>query len=123
MQTPFKRSRWKKLGRSRKKIVTSRCPPMSVPSEDYYTRVTDIETQLQASGIDLIVQPSMSVKMLYWCTGISLCVPIEVRCQDDVRALAAMAKGVLKRETTLAAEFPGYEYKREDWLAEAELRA
>lgn len=55
-------------------------------------------------------------------TGVSLVVPIEVLNEENVRALAALAKRLLKRETTVADEFPGYVYGREEWLSEASLR-
>ena len=38
-----------------------------------------------------------------------------VRNDDDLRALAQLVKRLLKRETTLKQEFPGYCYTKADW--------
>lgn len=75
-----------------------------------------------SEGIDLVVRPSMSVKTLATGTGIDLCVPIEIYNEDDIRKLAVLAKKLLKRETTLAVEFPDYQYDRSIWLKEQPLR-
>ena len=48
--------------------------------------------------------------------------PLEIRCQADAVALAALVRRLLKRETTLAAEFPNYAYGRAEWLAETKMR-
>jgi hypothetical protein len=64
----------------------------------------------------------MRVEQLKWATGVSLVIPVEVLNEEDIRALAALAKRLLKREITVADEFPGYVYGREEWLSEASLR-
>jgi hypothetical protein len=113
---------WRKVGRSRKKVVAYRSPPTPDVQRDYYAKLNAIQQRRQDEGIDLMVHPSMSVKTLSWCTGISLCIPFEIRNEDDVCALAALAKRLLKREVSLGDIFPGYRYGREDWLSEAVLR-
>jgi hypothetical protein len=40
-----------------------------------------------------------------------------------VRGLAALAKRLLKRETTLIVEFPDCKYERSDWLAAPNRRS
>ena len=54
----------------------------------------------------------------HWCKYsrfVSLCVPLEVRSEDDLRSLAALAKRLLKREVSLDDLFPGYRYTHADW--------
>lgn len=115
--------RWKKVGRSRKKVVGYRRAAARSDSDRHYlARLAAVTQRLQSEGIDFAVSPSMVVETLNWCTGISLCIPIEVRSKDDVVALAALAKKLIKRETTLADEFPGYLYGKDNWLVEAEQR-
>lgn len=63
------------------------------------------------------------MQTLNWCVGVDICVPIEIRSPEEARALVSLARRLLKRETTLEREFPGYGYGRENWLAEAGLRA
>lgn len=109
-------------GRSRKKVASYRTGPMPDVRRDYYEKLRDIETRLQSDGIDQAVHPSMTVKIYSWCTGIDLCIPLEVRNKDEVSALAALARRLLKRETTIEEKFPGYQYGKADWLSEADLR-
>lgn len=113
---------WKKVGRSRKKVASYLCRPTPDSMQDYYAKLRAIESRMESEGIDLVVRPSISVKRLAWCTGVELCIPIDVRTDEEVRALALLARRLLKGETSLASEFPGYEYGRAEWLAEAELR-
>jgi len=119
----FGEKQWKKVGRSRKKVISYLMRPISEIQQDYYAKLRTIETRMETGGIDLVVHPTLSVEILSWCRGISLCIPMEVRDKEGISALAAVARRLIKRETTLADEFPGYRYGREDWLAEAELRS
>ncbi len=52
--------------------------------------------------------------------GISLIAPLEVRNEAELANLALLARRLLLRETTVEAEFPGYQYGRADWLKERE---
>jgi len=114
---------WKKVGRSRKKVASYLCRPTPDSMQGYYTKLRAIESRMESEGIDLVVRPSISVKRLAWCTGVELCVPVDVRTDEEVRALALLARRLLKGETNLANEFPGYEYGRAEWLFEADLRS
>lgn len=113
---------WKKVGRSRKKVISCRPRPTPDSLLAYYDKLSSIEMRMQSEGIDLVVRPSLSVEILPWCRGVSLCVPLEVRSKKELSELAALAKRLIKGETTLSKEFPGYQYGREDWLLEADLR-
>ena len=113
---------WKKVGRSRKKVTSYLMRQTPDAQRAYYDKLSGIKMRLQSEGIDLAVRPSLSVKILPWCRGISLCVPIEVRDKKELRELAALAKRLIKGETTLSKEFSGHQYGREDWLLEADLR-
>ena len=79
---------WKKVGRSRKKVASYLCSPTPDSQQQYYEKLRAIESRLGAEGIDLIVHPSMSVKRFDWCMGVELCTPVEVRTEEEVRALA-----------------------------------
>ncbi len=113
---------YKPAGRSRKRIYAYQSAPTPAARSAYYERLWEIERQLQRDGIDHTVTTAVSITQLNWCTGVDLCVPLEIRCQADAVALAALARRLLTRETTLAAEFPGYAYGRTAWLAEAKAR-
>jgi len=98
---------YKKVGKSRKKIVSYRAKPCSSARREYFDKLRGIELDLQVKGIDFSVSPSFSVEALSWCRGVSLCVPIEVRNKEDVKALEELARRLIKGETTLASEFHG----------------
>ena len=117
--------KWKKQGRSRKKpaFYIFGSNPMSQSEREYQHKFSAIYSRMELEGVDSVVHPAMSARRLDWCTMVTLCMPIEVRNKDDVRALAVIAKRLLKGETTLAREFPDYQYRRSEWLAEAELRS
>ena len=113
---------WKKVGRSRKKVESYLCAPTPDSLQEYYAKLSAIESRLESEGIDLVVRPSVSVKRLSWCTGVDLCIPVEVRSGEEVQALARLAKRLLKGETSLVSEFVGYEYGRAEWLADADYQ-
>lgn len=113
---------FKKVGRSRKKVASYLMRPTSAVMCNYYDKLKSIEARLEADGIDFVVHPSLSVETLDWCRGITLCAPIEVRDEAGIAALAALARRLIRGETSLSVAFPGYSYGREDWLAEAGLR-
>nr|WP_314901519.1 hypothetical protein [uncultured Deefgea sp.] len=113
---------WKKVGRSRKKVAMYRMTPFPAESRAYYAQLRSIETGLQEVGIDFTVLPSLQLKWRDWCLGVELCVPVELRNEADVTALAQWVRRVLQGETSLAAEYGDYQYGRVEWLAEAALR-
>jgi hypothetical protein len=113
---------WKKVGRSRKKVVAYRSQPMPDAQKEYYAKLRSIEMRLESEGIDLVVRPSLSSATFDWCTGVSACLPIEVRNREEVGALAVLARRLLKGEATLTQTFPGYAYGRDDWLSEFDQR-
>jgi hypothetical protein len=114
--------RYRKQGRSRKKVIGIAHGAITQPWADYFAAVRARENELSGSGIDLDIQPSMRVTWYWWATAMDLIAPIEVRSHDDVAMLAAIARRLLKRETTVADEWPGYSYGKVNWLAEAARR-
>lgn len=113
---------WKKVGRSRKKKSGRESKPISEDYEIYLERLTAIATRLGEEAIDLEIAPSMRIQQYGWCTGIDLCVPIEVRSANEALTLVALARQLLKRETTLTSAFPLYRYGRRQWISEAAAR-
>jgi hypothetical protein len=113
---------WCKLGNSRKKLVSTTMPRSSDVWLAYYDAVNAREEELMRTGILLEVPALMHIEQLKWATGVNLIVPVEVRTQEDVRALAKLAKLLLKRERMLTGQFPSYTYGREEWLSESVFR-
>lgn len=113
---------WRKMDRSRMKAVSEMRRDWPHDWTSYFDEVNRLEDELMETGIDLDVRPSMRIELLNWAVGVNLVAPVEVVTKDDIRSLAALARRLVKRETTIETEFPGYVYGRLQWLAESELR-
>ncbi len=109
---------YKKVGKSRKKVVsyTSRQP--SAEQNAHYEHLRLIGERLTAEGIDLDVNLSWHREPLNWATGVSLIAPLEVRNEAELAQVAALARRLLLGQTTLEMEFPEYRYNRVNWLIE-----
>ena len=112
----------KKVGNSRFRIVAYEHGEPTVEYQAYYARVRAEEDRLAGTGIDLIVRPSLSRITLDWCTGLELCVPVEVRNVAELQVLAGIGRRLVKGETTLIDLFGDYTYDRKKWLAESRQR-
>ncbi|WP_212786315.1 hypothetical protein [Ferrigenium kumadai] len=113
---------WKKVGKSRKKVVGYQAPPQSESRLERYDQVQATEKRLKSDGTDFEVRPSVSVRAYSWGLGMELCVPVEVRDQNEAGSLVDLARRLIKGIATLDGEFPGYSYGRQQWLDEAERR-
>ncbi len=113
---------YRRVGKSRKKIVsyTSRQP--SQEQQKYYDTLREKREGLSRDGIDFEVTTSWTRERLSWVTGVSLVVPLEVRSETEVTFVAKLARRLMLGQTTLEAEFPGYRYGQVDWLREQNLR-
>ena len=115
------KAKWRPSERSQKeKAFCQGAQLISGREREYLGKLQVIEDRIRTEGIDLVVRPSMRVIALPWCTGIDLCIPMEVRSVEDIRALAGLAQRLLKRTTTIAGLFQDYKYGRTEWLMEAE---
>lgn len=114
---------YKKVGKSgkRKKSVGHRSREMSEAQSAYYDRLNSEIERMSNEGIDLEIRPSWKWKRLNWAMGVDLVAPIEVRNEQDAGRLADLAKRLVLRQTTLAAEFQGSVYDRASWLRDREI--
>lgn len=114
---------YQRLGRSRKKVRYYTLPER--PDRQAWYDALRAEQARLAREAAFSVLPSIKVETLNWCRYVSIVVPLEVRSVTELHALAALVRRVLRGETTLADEFPGYVYDaacwREDGLAERAL--
>ncbi len=113
---------YKKVGRSRKRLVGTAMREKTA-DEQARSDATEAERQrLYAHGIDYRVIPGMKRERTSWSLFVELCAPIEIRRPEDVQQAANLVRRLLRFETTLEREFPGYSYGQEDWLSEAPRR-
>lgn len=109
---------YRKVGASRKRIVSYTCKEPSTEQKLYYERLNDIRKRISAEGIDLEVYPSWQQENLTWAVGMSLVSPVEIRNENELTALASLARRLMLGQTTLESEFPAYRYGRAEWLKE-----
>lgn len=113
---------YRRVGKSRKKVVSYTCRQPSVAQRAYYDRLEAIRERLATDGIDCDVTTSWKRERLAWATGVSLVAPLEVRNAAELNSVAILARRLVLGQTTLAAEFPAYCYGRADWIEEQALR-
>jgi hypothetical protein len=112
----------KKVGKSRSRIVGYEQGEADAEHRAYYDRLHAEEDRLAAEGIDLLVRPSVSRRTLDWCSGLELCLPVEVRNVAELKAMAEIGRHLFKGEITVDQLFPDEEYGRVQWLAEQDKR-
>lgn len=110
--------RWKRVGRSRKRVISYRTQGWSDQMKAYFQRVDAIEERLHREGIDHEVRPSLIVRWYRWGIGMELCAPMEVRGVEGVRALAELAGKLIRGQATLEEAFHPDCYDRRRWLEE-----
>ena len=117
---------YKRLGRSRKKIVSYQSPPTEPETRDFYKRLELTQDRIANEGIELEIFPSLTIQALNWCTGVDICIPFKVLNESDAIALAERVRNILKNGRSLAPirdQIPSeYRYGRENWLGEMEPR-
>ena len=104
------------IGTSRKKIISIEYETL-VQTDDWRDQCQRARQQAMQSA-NFEIKPFLKSN---WCTHsrvVDLCVPIEVRHEDDLQQLVTLARRLLKREVTLSEAFPGYLYTRADWEKE-----
>jgi hypothetical protein len=105
----------KKVGRSRKKIAGSR-----VRMVDHgRSEAQAAQVSLLNRGADYQIAPFMKSTWTPYHRLVELCIPVEIRNNDDLLDLVALARRLLKREVLLEEAFPLYLYTRESWRAES----
>ena len=113
---------YRRVGNSRKRIVSYTCRQPSQEQQTYYDNLRDIRERLSRDGIDFEATISWKRERLSWAMGVSLIAPLEVRNETELPVVAKLARRLMLGQTTLEAEFPGYRYGKTDWLREQDLR-
>ena len=113
---------YKKVGCSRKTIVSYLCRSPSDEQLAYYEKKHEIERRLGQEGIEHNVYCSWNRRRWHWATNVVLVAPFEVRNEAELGQVAALARRLLLGQTTLEFEFPGYCYGKEQWLSESDKR-
>jgi hypothetical protein len=112
-------SNYKRVGRSRKKIVSSTCV-----SDDqmrvYYDLLRTTESVVEKE-VPFIVEPFMKIKWYDWAKGVELCLPFEVRSVGDLKVLTEIARSLVMRKTTIKDLCGSIVYTQADWLRDSKI--
>lgn len=111
---------YKKLGRSRKKVVSWTQRPTSDEYRRYFEMLADMEHQV-SQEVAFEVCPSITIAWHSWCKGLSQCVPFEVRSESDLVALSHVSRRLVMHESTIAQEFGDSVYRQAYWLADCKV--
>ena len=102
-----------KAGKSRKRVVGHVMKDPNAPSESEGTFQAAYAEIVKTSNYQ--VAPYIKSQWVLGCRFVELCVPIEVRTEQDLMKIVNLTRKLLKRETTLENEFHNYLYTRADW--------
>ncbi len=105
---------FRKIGRSRKKIQGYARNPRSA-EDPWLNALKAEEARLFVEG-NFVVTPYIRAEWTRYSRFVTLCAPVEVGNEETLIAMARLVRRLLKHETTLQAEFPGYAYTRNDWV-------
>lgn len=107
---------YKKLGRSRKKVVSYTATRR--PGEQAWFDALRAEEERIGATAEFTVAPSFKVETLDWCRFVEIVAPVEVRHAAELRSLADLVRRILAGGMTLAHEFPGSIYGKPQWAAD-----
>lgn len=103
---------YKTAGKSRKTVSLWRYEPVDL--SDWREQRNRVRQQVMQTA-DYQITPSLTSGWCKYSRFVTLCAPFEVHSEDDLHALAALTKRLLRREVSLEDLFPGYRYTRADW--------
>ncbi|MDI1308924.1 MAG: hypothetical protein PSV17_05765 [Methylotenera sp.] len=105
-----------KVGTSRKKIISHTLNGPLLSSD--WTAAFDATYAEIIHDANYQIVPFIKTKWMAHSRFVKLCAPIEVRNEQDLKIVANLVKKLLKRETTLEKEFPGYVYTKDNWISD-----
>ncbi len=117
---------YKSAGKSRKTISSWKCAP--VDRSDWLEHHNRTRQHVMQSA-NFQITPYLTSRWGPYSRLVTLCAPLEVSSEGELRSLAAVAKRLLKHEVSLEDLFSDYCYTKADWerdlsnLADACLHA
>jgi len=107
---------YRNIGRSRKKVCGYTTKPR-LGKQEWLDALRAEESRMSKEA-EFIVAPSFRVETLVWCRFVEIVAPVEIRNTAELRALVDLVRRILKGETALEREFPGYRYDKSRWVAD-----
>jgi hypothetical protein len=67
------------------------------------------------------IQPSLKSTVLNWCQGVDLVLPVEIRCEDDLRLLRDVVERHLRGDRSVLSGYSAYTFT--DWQSDQKTMA
>nr|CBA28252.1 hypothetical protein Csp_A06340 [Curvibacter putative symbiont of Hydra magnipapillata] len=93
---------YKRVGRSRKKLVSTTLREPSPDKRAYYDLLKTTFESISSVGIEHTVPVNWKPRRLRWAMGVNIIAPLEVRNETDLAELASLAKRLIKGQTDLS---------------------
>jgi hypothetical protein len=108
-----------KRGR-RVKTVGHRALPISEGYRRYYGHLNATQASLAQQDHGWVIMLSIRSRVLDWCQGVDLVLPVEIRCEDDLRLLRDVVERYLRGDRNVLAGYSAYTFT--DWQADQDTR-
>jgi len=105
--------RRKVKGGNRVKTVGHRVLPISTELQSYYDLFNATLKSLAQQDHGWVIKPSLRSTVLDWCQGVDLILPVEIRCEDDLRLLRDVVECHLRGDRSVLAGYSIYTFT--DW--------
>jgi hypothetical protein len=113
--------RRKVKGGNRVKTLFHRVLPISKELQDYYDFFNATLESLGKQDHGWVIKPSLRNTVLNWCQGVDLILPVEIRCEDDLRLLKNVVKSHLHGDRSVLESYPAYTFM--DWQIDQDKKA
>ncbi len=109
---------FKKVGKSRKKVMSYTCNTNRGDAEsNWYDEFQKARDDTLFNG-SVVAVPSFKITPLAYGKGIDICYPMEVRNEADLKTLVDLVKRLLRCECKLSDLVGDYKYSRDEWMSE-----
>ena len=107
-------------GGRRKRTVGHRMGSISERYRQYFDHLQATQDALSQQDHGWSIGASLRSEVLGWCQGVNLVVPMEVRCEDDLRPLRELVECYLRGDRSALTGFPAYTFA--NWQKDQEQR-
>lgn len=108
---------FKKVGKSRKKVVAWQTGGISNKSREYFEAKQEKIKTLEWDG-DVEVKPYLKFEIWNHAINMNICMPVEVLDEAGVVALAKKCKYYYLNREAFVKDFSDYVYTKDNWRAE-----
>jgi hypothetical protein len=113
--------RRKVKGGNRVKTAFYRVLPISTELQSYYDIFNATLASLSKQDHGWAIRPSLRSTALNWCQGVNLVLPVEIRCEEDLRLPRDVVECHLRGDRGVLERYSPYTFM--DWQKDREKKA